>query len=644
MQPLLLVFEDLHWVDGETQAFLDSFVESLPTAALLLAINYRPEYQHAWTRKTYYRQLRVDPLPPESADVLLTVLLGEDASVAPLRRLLIARTEGNPLFLEESVRALVETRALVGDRGHYRLARAEETIQVPATVQAILAARIDRLAPEHKRLLQSASVVGKDVPLVLLRAIAGLEDAALHAGLAALQAAEFVYETSLFPDLEYTFKHALTHEVAYGGLLGERRRLLHAGIVDAMERLHADRLAEHVEFLAHHAVRGQAREKAVRYLRQAGARAVARSANREAVGFFEQALAILAELPETPETLLESLDLRIALGPALIGVHGAIAPTVESSYRRAHELLDRLGDTTRRFPVLWGFWYISYTRGDYPAARATGERLLEAAQSGDDSGQLLEAHHSLWATFTAMGAPTAAVAHAERGIALYDKEQHASQTFLYGGHDAGACCRYQLALDLWLVGQPDQALETIRDALRLAAELEHPLTATITHWFALWIHHFRGDREATVAVGERLLSLTRDHGFATWADAPTVLLPAARGAPLEPHALAEVYRSLMEIRGVAAWRQLLSSAPWPSSVWTQVAPTKAWPGWRPFPRRIAGPSSAPRCFASRASCSCRVAPHRPTPPNASSGKPWISPTRAGRNRWSFVVRRAWPAS
>jgi class 3 adenylate cyclase len=556
VQPLLLVFEDLHWIDGETQAFLDSLAESVPTAPILLAVNYRPEYQHGWARKSYYRQLRIDPLPPESAEALLAGLLGEDASVAPLRHLLIARTEGNPLFLEESVRALVETRALVGERGVYRLVKPADSVQVPATVQAILAARIDRLAAEHKRLLQAASVVGKDVPLVLLRAIAGLDDTTLHAGLAELRAAEFLYETPLFPDVEYTFKHALTHDVAYSSLLGDRRRQLHAAIVDAMERLHPERLTEQVEFLAHHATRGEARERAVRYLRQAGARAIARSATREAVGFFEQALAILAELPETPDTLSEALDIRIALGAALIGLKGAADPGVVALYDAAQQLVDRLADSDRRFPVLWARWFIAYTTGDYPAARDIGERLLEAARGGDDSGRLVEAHHSLWATFTAMGAPTAAIAHAERGIALYVRERHAAQTFVYGGHDAGACCRYQRALDLWLIGYPDRALASVRDALRLSAELQHPLTEAITLWFLSWVHYQRGDRHATIETAERLQSLARERGFTPWVDIAVVLLPAARGTRLDLDGVADVHRGIVAGRS-AAWRHLL---------------------------------------------------------------------------------------
>ena len=165
MQPLLVVFEDLHWIDAETQALLDSLVESLPTARLLLLVNYRPEYQHGWGSKTYYTQLRLDPLPPASAEELLQAPARGRPQAAPLKRLLIARTEGNPFFLEESVRTLVETRVLVGERGPIGWRSRSRRIQVPATVQAVLAARIDRLAPEDKRLLQTAAVIGKDVPL-----------------------------------------------------------------------------------------------------------------------------------------------------------------------------------------------------------------------------------------------------------------------------------------------------------------------------------------------------------------------------------------------------------------------------------------------------------------------------------------------
>jgi class 3 adenylate cyclase/tetratricopeptide (TPR) repeat protein len=343
VQPLLVVFEDLHWIDSETQALLDSLVDSLGSARLLLVVNYRPEYQHGWGSKTAYSQMRLDTLLAESASELLDALLGEDPGLAPLKQLLVKR--GNPFFLEESVRTLVETKALVGERGRYRLTQPVQAIQVPATVQAVLAARIDRLPGEDKRLLQVASVVGKDVPFALLQAIAELPDEALRGGLDRLQAAEFLYETSLYPEVEYTFKHALTHDVAYQSLLYDRRRALHARIADAIERLYRDRLAEQVERLAHHALRGEVWDRALTYFRQAGAKAFARAANREAVECFEEGLAVLQHLPERRETLEQAIDLRIDLRHALNSL--GQFPRMLDLLREAEAIAETLGDQPR---------------------------------------------------------------------------------------------------------------------------------------------------------------------------------------------------------------------------------------------------------------------------------------------------------
>src|SRR5262249_50151970 len=356
VQPLLVVFEDLHWIDSETQAFLDGFIENLPAAPILLAVNYRPEYQHRWGSKTYYGQLRIDALPPPSAHELLGALVGQDASLNVLKPLLIARTEGNPLFVEESVRTLVEVGALAGVRGAYRLVKSLDTISVPPTVQAMLAARIDRLGVDDKRLLQTAAVVGKDVPFALLLAVADVDADELRGGLARLQATEFLYEARLFPEPEYTFKHALTHEVAYSTLLNERRRVLHAALVSAIEELHADRLDEHVEQLAYHARRGALQDKAVNYLRQAGNRAAARSAHREAVALFEQALAVFGELPETPETLARTIDVRTVYATSLMAMKGAGSPEVETAVLHTYELACRHEDAGRLFGVLWQLW------------------------------------------------------------------------------------------------------------------------------------------------------------------------------------------------------------------------------------------------------------------------------------------------
>jgi predicted ATPase/class 3 adenylate cyclase len=402
VQPLLLVFEDLHWIDSETQALLDRLVERLPTTQLLLLVNYRPEYRHSWGSKTYYTQLRLDPLPPASAAEVLQALLGDDPSLAPLKPPLIARSEGSPFFLEESVRTLVETQVLVGEPGAYRLAQALPTIQVPATVQAVLAARIDRLPPADKRLLQTAAVIGHEVPLPLVQALAELPDDVLHRGLDHLQAAEFLYETRLFPEREFMFKHALTHEVVYGSLLHERRRVLHARILEALEQLPAERLAEQVEHLVLHAFRGEVWDKAVTYGQQAGARAASRAAFRAAATCYEQALAALGHLPETLDTGGLAIELRLSL------VGGALAQLGEygrelALLREAEALARARDDRARLARVLAQLANVFRIRGDHAGALAAGQQALALAADRADLALQAEASFHLGRVYWSMG-------------------------------------------------------------------------------------------------------------------------------------------------------------------------------------------------------------------------------------------------
>jgi class 3 adenylate cyclase/tetratricopeptide (TPR) repeat protein len=401
VQPLLVLFEDLHWIDAETQALLDSLVDGLPTARLLLLVSYRPDYRHGWGGKSYYRQLRIDPLPAERAEELLRGLLGDDPELARLKRLLIDRTEGNPFFLEESVRTLVETRGLVGDAGGYRLGQALTRIQVPPTVQAILAARIDRLSAEDKRLLQSASAIGKEVPLPLLSAIADLPDDALHQGLGRLQGAEFLHEASLFPEVEYTFRHALTHEVAHAGLLHERRLALNARIVGAIERLYPDRLADHVERLAQHALRGEVWDKAVSYLDQAASKASALGAYREALHCLEEALGALGHLPESRETLERAIDLRLHIRHALLAV-GDLERLLEY-LREAAAIAETLGDRHRLGRVSSFITNHHFARGDHERALESGQRDLELAVAHGDRPLEAVARYYLGQIYHALG-------------------------------------------------------------------------------------------------------------------------------------------------------------------------------------------------------------------------------------------------
>jgi len=516
-QPVVVIFEDLHWIDAETQALVDALVESLPAARVLMLVNYRPEYQHGWGSKTYYRQLRVNPLPAASARELLDSLLGGDASIQPLKALLVQRAEGTPFFLEESVRTLVETRVLVGDRGSHRLVRSLDTIEVPATVKALLAARIDRLTSEDKSVLQAASVVGTDVPFDVLEAIAGVPRDELRQHLDRLQSAEFLYETALFPVLEYTFKHALTHEVAYGTLLGDRRRALHARIVEAIERLHADRLGEHVERLAGHAVRGELADKAVTYLAEAGTKAVRRSANDEAVAYFRQALELVARWPAGPERQRQELGLLLALGPALQLARGFGAPDVGQIYARAVELGDAVGEPVKRFQALWGRWlFVQGGRGDSVESRRIAEELIEIGERLGDPALRLEAHHAMLPTTLWVGEPETTRRHCEQGIALYDKEQHRSLAFSYGGHDPGVCCHMHSAVALWVLGFPARALERSRVGLALARDLGHPGSIANAFPFATIVEQLVGDTTTLADHVASMLAMANEHGLRQW--------------------------------------------------------------------------------------------------------------------------------
>jgi class 3 adenylate cyclase/tetratricopeptide (TPR) repeat protein len=506
VQPTLVVFEDLHWIDGETQVALDSLIESLPAARVLLLVNYRPEYQHGWGSKTYYTQVCLDTLQPESAAELLQTLLGSDLSLKPLKEILISRTGGNPLFLEESVRMLAETRVLEGQRGAYRLAKDAKDFQVPATVQTILSARIDRLPPEEKGLLQCGAVIGKDVPFALLKEIAGRSDEELRQALTHLQNSEFIYETNIFPDLEYTFKHALTYEVAYGSLLQDRRRALHGTIVGAIERLYKDRLVEHIERLAHHALRAEVWDKALTYLRQASAKAIARSAHREAVTYLESALTALTHLPEGRETMLWAVDLRFELRTALIQL--AEFARVLQNVREAEALAKALNDPRRLGQALVYLCASFYFGGQLDQAVAAGERALVQGEELQDIGIQLHAHRLLGMTYVARTDYRRAVECLSRSLALLEG-QPLRERFGYSSMPA-VNSRVFRAWGWAELGNFSEAMNDANEAVRIAEGLEHPASLALAYQSGGVVNLTKGNFAAAVGLLESALKISRE--------------------------------------------------------------------------------------------------------------------------------------
>jgi tetratricopeptide (TPR) repeat protein len=507
VQPLVIVFEDLHWVNSETQAFLDSLVESLPTARVLLLVNYRPEYQHGWASRSYYTQRRIQPLPPQSAGELLRELLGDSPSLARLKELLLKG--GNPFFLEETVRTLVETGSLEGARGLYRLVRPLQALQIPPTVQAILTARIDRLPPEDKQLLQAASVVGKDVPYVVLQAIAGLPAGALQRRLADLQEHEFLYEARLFPDREYTFKHALTHEVTYGSLLAERRRALHKHILEATLRLYPDRSAEHVERLAHHAVRGELWEQAVSYLRQAGTKAAARSAYREAAAGFEQALIALGHLPETQDTLRQGIDIRFELRSSLQALNEH--ERVIEHLREVEKLAAALEDRAR---LGWASAYLSqylWRTGEPQQAEERSRRALAVAAEIDDLALQAVAGLFPGQGYFIIGDYGRATDHCRRNVATIKRELTYERLGLTGL--PSVLSRIWLAWALAERGEFAEAMKHARDALSVAEAADQPYSMAAACLGIGEVHLVQGALEQAVPVLERAIGVCENWGL-----------------------------------------------------------------------------------------------------------------------------------
>jgi predicted ATPase len=514
-QPCVLIFEDLHWIDAETQAFLDVLTESVATARLLLLVNYRPEYQHGWGSKTYYTQLRLDPLGEEEAQELLTALLGEEVSPErkALEGLILEKTEGNPFFMEELVQTLAEEGVLSGERGRYSLERSPSELHVPANVQGVLAARMDRLPPQEKELLQTLAVIGQEFSLGLLSRVIEQGEEDLHRGLSHLQAGEFIYEQPAFPDTEDTFKHALTQEVGYQSLLAERRGRLHERTGQAIEELYRDALEAHYEGLAHHYSRTDNTPKAVQYLQLAGEQAVQRSAYEEAISQLRRAVELLEGLPETRERAHQELLLQLTLGQALLVTQGYAVPEAQRFYVRARDLAEQLGELPQRFQALLGLHQIHTARAELDKTLELAEQLLGLAPDVKHPAHLMQAHVAMGEVSFWFGELRQAREHCEEAIRSYEPQEHRAHEYLFGSSDPGVWARVYLGFALWHLGYPDQALARSREALALARELSHPFSQATALMVAGRVHRERGELQALLEDAEALIALSSEHGF-----------------------------------------------------------------------------------------------------------------------------------
>ncbi len=507
-QPLMLVFEDLHWIDDETQALLNLLTDSIATAKILLLVNYRPEYSHSWGNKTYYTQLRLDPLGSESADEMLTALLGAGAELRHLKKLIAGKTEGNPFFIEEMVQSMLEDGALARN-GTVKLVKPLESIRIPTTVRAVLASRIDRLPSDEKDLLQTLAVIGTEFPLVLVRELIRKAPEELDRMLSNLQLAEFIYEQPTSGDIEYTFKHALTQEVAYGSILVERRKTIHERIGAAMEMLYRERIDDHVDELAHHYERGANAAKALHYLSLSAPRAAHQGLLAEGMARAERALKLLETLPQTAERAERELAILMPLVLSTAFARGFAAPDAVPLYERTAALSRRLGDSRRLFVILSGVCGSRIERGEVAAADELREEMLGVAAKTRDIGYESAARVCAALTTLSLGRFVESCAYAEKAVIDYDHGGHPFDEWLLRPDLLGL---HFAALARWMVGFPDRALAHAEDALARVRKLD-PLNRANGLRAVAEVCGLRGELVRAHEVARELVEVCTQYGI-----------------------------------------------------------------------------------------------------------------------------------
>jgi predicted ATPase len=551
-RPTLLILEDLHWGD-EMSLRLLSFVGRRLRTWPLLVVGTAREEELAGTpilRRTLEDlargerlvELRLAPLPREDTLELVRRLTpgeGDQDGMAALGEQVWLLSEGNPLAVVETIRTLPEGF----------VAAPSAKLAVPTRVREVILRHLDSLSARGRDLATGAAVIGREFAFPLLCRAVGLDEPAAAESLEELVRRRVLHSVGE----QFDFTHDRIREVAYDHLLPERQRVLHARIADAMETLYADRLTEQVERLAHHAVCGGLRDRAVAYLRQAGAKAFANSAYTDALAYFRQALDLLETLAPSMARSVEELSVRLALGPALQATGGYATPEVEQNYARALHLADEVGAPVQRFQARWGMWLVASHRASASAALERGQELLALAGCLGDPSLLLEGHHALWPVLVWQGDVSAARRHLDQGLALYDKTAHRSHAFLYGGHDPGVCCWKVASWASWILGSPARGLEESAASLRLARELQHPTSLIVA---LVWACVFRDLRRELAELAEHardLIALSTEAGASQWLAAGTIMegFTHADLGQAEP-AIAQIRRGLAAYEATGA--------------------------------------------------------------------------------------------
>ena len=546
-QPVLAVWEDLHWADPTTLELLGLLVEQTPTAAMLHVLTFRPEFSPPWPTRSHLTPITLNRLERPQVEALIAHLADGKALPAEVVAHIVAKTDGVPLYVEELTKMLLASDLLRAEAEHYVLTGPLSTMAIPETLQDSLMARLDQLTTA-KEVAQLGAVLGREFTYDMLRAVSSQDEATVQDGLARLVAAELLYQRGRPPRARYIFKHALIQDAAYASLLRSTRQQVHQQVAQLLEARFPEIVETQPELVAQHYTAAGCAEQAVPYWQRAGEQASDRSAYLEAISHLTTGIELLKTLPETPERTQHALTLHIALGAALQMAKGQAAPEVEHAYTQAHALCQQVGETPELVPVLFGLWRFYVARPQLHTARELGETLLRLAQRADDPALAVIAHYALGLTWFCLGALPAARQHLEEGIARYTPDQRRAPVFRMG-QDPGVGCRAYAALTLWLLGYPEQALARLHEALALAHELSHPFSLAFARCWAAFVSQFRRDVPAVHEQAEAAVALSTEQGFPHWAAMGTSL----RGWALAMQGQGEA--GMAQVRqGIAAWR------------------------------------------------------------------------------------------
>jgi TOMM system kinase/cyclase fusion protein len=547
-QPVLLVMEDLHWVDPSTLELLNLLVDQGPTARILALFTFRPDFTPPWAGRSHCTQVTLYRLTqPQVAEMIRRVAHGKALPPEVIEQI-VAKTDGVPLFVEELTKMVLESGLLQEREDRYALTGPLPPLAIPATLHDSLMARLDRLATV-KSLAQLGATLGREFSYALLQAVSPWDEGTLQRGLHQLVETEFLYQRGVPPQATYLFKHALIQEAAYQSLLRSTRQQYHQHIAQVVAAQFPETVETQPELLAYHYTEAGLSGQAVGYWQRAGQRALERSANLEAIESLTKGLAVLTTLPDTSERSQHELALQTALGPALIAVKGYAAPEVAQAYTRARELCRQVGETPQLFRGLWGLFVFYLLRAEPQTARELGEQLLSLAQHVQAPAFVVEAHFALGNTLLWLGELASSRAHLAQGIALYGLLEQRATAFLLTGYDPGMALLSFMSHVLWYLGYPDQALRKSREAVTLARELSHPNSLAFALSFAARLHQFRRERQATQEQAEALRALASEQGFAFLLSHAMILLGWGAG-----HAGARGERIAQIHQGIAAYR------------------------------------------------------------------------------------------